>query len=243
MAIVQRLAALVIATLPLSALAEPLMLNLTTTGNVSAIDGSLYGLTPPMQTGASLTVDFATELDLSSATVTGNLFTTQPTNYFWNFGLAANGMHIGLQAGSSMPSVPNQIALQDNVLNAANVLVDVFEMTSFGSNGNTTYLVTQHLEFSPSTFEGLDAWSILALETAPLLEGTMHVSRVTEGWDATFHVTDIDADVNSFAIQFSGPGAEIPAVPEPGGYALLLAGLASVAGTRDLRRRLRQDRG
>jgi hypothetical protein len=41
-------------------------------------------------------------------------------------------------------------------------------------------------------------------------------------------------DINGFDVQFSGPGAEVHAVPEPDKYALLLAGLA---GTIVLRRR------
>ena len=94
--------------------------------------------------------------------------------------------------------------------------------------------MTAYLEFGADTFDGLDAWSILAVDDAQLLGGTIYLNRVAEGWDGTFVNSKLVADVSGFDASFAGPGAEVPAVPEPGQYALLLAGLAGMVALRCL---------
>lgn len=231
------IAALALGSLPLSALAEPLSVSTRTTGQVTTLQNSFYELGGGVQPGAPLTVDFAVETNTSMATAVDGAWTTLPQSYFDSFGVTVGGTRLDLRSASYYdPQVLNQIQLRDNVRNAAGDLVDVFELSARAHTQypNVTYSMTAHLEFGADTFDGLDAWSILAVDDAQLLGGTIYLNRVTEGWDGTFTSSSLVADVGGFDASFGGPGAEVPAVPEPGQYAMLLAGLA---GAFVLRRR------
>lgn len=233
------IAALALSSLPLSVLAEPLSVSTSTTGQVTTLNNSFHELGSGLQPGAPITVDFAGETNTSMATAGDGTWTTLPQPYFDSFGITVGGTRLGLRSPSNYdPRLLNQIQLQDNVRNAAGDLVDVFELTARAHTQyeNVTYTMTAHLEFGADTFGDLDAWSILAVDDAQLLGGTIYLNRVSEGWDGTFVRSSLVANVSGFDASFGGPGAEVPAapVPEPGQYAMLLAGLAGVLVLRHL---------
>lgn len=227
------IAALVVAALSVSVHADPLMVYTNTAARITSVHNAFPELGYGLQAGTLAGVNFENEVNLSHATADGNGLTTTPSPYAWAYGIAADGYFLGLQTPQFWggPESQNWMRLQDNVLNAAGQLVDVFELNARGATRfpDVTYSVLEHLEFAASTFNGLDAWSILALADTPLLRGTMQMQRVAEHWDATFSFSEMSADVTSFDVQFGGPGAQLPCVPEPGQYALLLAGLAAAA--------------
>lgn len=232
MSTIKWMAAMAVAALSLSAQAEPLHIYTDLTANVTAINNTFYELDNGLQPGMPIGVSFDTEDSFSPANVHGNVLTSQPTQYFWNLGLSSSGHSLGFAETYFGPPI-TQFRLEDDVRNASGDLVDVFEFNVGASLGiNLTYTLKERLEFAATTFDGLDEWSILSLANAPLLSGTLHVHRVAEGWDATFSISDLDADVTSFAARFEGPGAQIPCIPEPGQYALLLAGLAGASAWR-----------
>lgn len=229
------IAALLLGLLPVSLLANPLVVDSSTSGRITAIDkGYFYGLGGAVQIGAPITVEFHVEQNTWSPTIGPGTFTTAPQFFYHAFGVTIGSSRFDFRPPSYHdPQLANQIGLQDNVLNAAGNLVDVFELTARGRDfPNELYTMKARLEFASGTFSDPDAWSILAVEDAPLLGGTIYLNRFSEGWDATFTNDTLYADVNRFDVHFSGPAAEVPAVPEPGQYALLLAGLVAIAAVR-----------
>lgn len=222
--------ATILGLLSLHALADPLRINASASGIVTTLSGTfpdLGGGAP----GEHVVLDFEKEVSPSSSMVDGNTFTLPADSYFENFGIGAGGRYLGFRPTSgTSPESMNTIQLQDNVRNAAGDLVDVFELSVNTIIGTSVYYTTTtHLEYAPATFGPLDEWSILAVRDAPMLRGTIHLHDIAESWDGTFRTGDMMVEVNDFAIQFAGPGAVVPAVPEPVHGAMLLAGLAGVA--------------
>lgn len=224
------IAALVLGALPLSALASPLVMYSDTRGQVTAIDRSFYELGSDQQVGAPIIVNFDFETNTSFATTGPGTWATQPASAFYYFGVTVAGTHLDFPSSdtSSDPSLFNQITLRDNVRNAAGDLVDVFELSARARlrNNTASYFLDTHLEFAADTFGDPDNWSILALEEAQLTGGTLHLLRVLDREEPPFTFSHLTANLSGFDVRFDGPGTEIPAVPEPGQFALLLAGLA-----------------
>lgn len=233
------IATLFLGTLAWPALAAPLEVFTQSSGVVTSSDG-IYVPGGNQQVGAPITVWYDVEHDMSTATIENGSLTTQPYWYFRRFGLTIGGNDFDIFGNTAPFWIPHQMRLKDNVINAAGELVDVFELTSSaeGRWGLETFTVNTHLEYSPDTFNDLDAWSILALEDATLLNGTLHLLQAIEDRDATFTLYyNLYASINDFNIHVDGPGSVPPAVPEPGQLALLLAGLTGMGGAHALRRR------
>jgi len=226
------IAALVLGSLPLSVLAEPLAVYTSTSGQVTALHNSFPEFGLGLQPGMPITVDFDGEYNTSFATVESGTFTTRPGAFFYAFGVTIGGTRLDFGPPAAYdPLLLNQIQLQDNVPGAAGNLVDVFELSARAHTqyANVTYTMTAHLEFAPGTFSDLDAWSILAVEDAQLLGGTIALQRFNGSNDGTYTNGSLTADVRGFDVHFEGPGAGVHPVPEPGQYAMLLAGLAGAA--------------
>lgn len=234
MSTVKWVAALALAALSASIHAEPLFLSTRISGAVTSTDNRFFEL-GYLQAGSPVTVDFANEANFDFSTIDGGTLTSATWGEVTRLA-ASSGAHLAEfdRTGPWSAASVNQIRLQDDVVNAAGELVDVFELRLYGQmyGGYVRYSLTQHLEFAPDTFGDLDAWSVLALAHAPLLGGTMEWTRESTSWDENYSNSTLSADATGFNIQFSGPGAEVPAVPEPGQYALLLAGLAGAAALR-----------
>jgi hypothetical protein len=224
---------IIMGTLALPALAEPLRVETHTSGTVTTLTGWFAEL-GRATTGAPVVVDFEREFNSSYGALDGNTFTLPRSNYFDYFAITAGDRQVRLYPPYyNTADFLNTIQLQNDVRNAAGELVDVFELTVGASSGTTVhYTTTTRLEYAASTFGDLDAWSILAVKDAPLLAGTIHLHEVAEGWDGTIRSGDMVVEVNGFGVQFMGPGAEVPAVPEPARGAMLVAGIAGVALVR-----------
>lgn len=237
MSLAKCITTLALGVLPVFAIAEPLVAHTTTTGQVTAVNNSPYEIGAP-QPGTPITVRFDAEYNTSYPTVTPGTFTVTDWMFF-RFGITAGSTTLDLQVPPySDWRTQNAITLRDNVRNAAGDLVDVFELTA-GAHPqfpNVTYTLSTHLEYAPTTFNSLNQWSILAVEDAPLLRGTIQLDRDAEGWDGTWVFGNLRATVSGFDAQFAGPGAEVPCVPEPGQAALLLIGLLGAALMRALAR-------
>jgi|GEM_PF-2525857 len=238
------IAALVLGALPLSAFAEPLGVSTRTSGLVTSIDNHFHELGGALQPGMPIYVDFDHETNTSFATLESGTWATMPASGFFQFGVTVGSAYLGLRSPdtSGDPNLFNQFRLRDDVRNAAGELVDVFELTARAHTqyDSVTYTFSANLEFAPTTFDDLDNWSILAVQDAALLGGTLHLNRISVGWDGGWTSSDLHANVNRFDARFDGPGAVVPVpvpvpVPEPGQYALLLAGLMGMACTRALR--------
>lgn len=222
-----------------SVLAEPLTVSSQTSGVVTYSEG-IYGPGGNQQAGAPITVWYDIEHSMFGATIENGTLTTQPYSYFHRFGLTIGGADFPIFDHFAPFGMDHQMRLKDNFINAAGALVDVFELTASaqGRWGLETFTLNTHLEFRPDTFSGLDAWSILALEDATLLNGTLHLLQVIEDRDAIYtRYNNLNASINDFNVHFGGPGSVPPAVPEPGQLALLLAGLTGMGGAHALRRR------
>lgn len=230
MSSVKWIAAMILATLSLPVLADPLRITARVSGIVTTLSGSFPDLGGGA-VGANLVLDFEKEVSPSSSMIDGNTFALPRDSYFDNFTISEENIHVGfLPTPGTSPESMNTIQLQDNVRNAAGDLVDVFELSVNTIIGTSVYYTTTtHLEYAPATFGPLDEWSILAVRDAPMLRGTIHLHDIAESWDGTFRTGDMMVEVNDFAIQFAGPGTVVPAVPEPAHGAMLLAGLAGVA--------------
>jgi len=240
MSISNWIAALVLGAFPLSTLADPLGIHTGTSGRITSTD-NFPDLGGNQHAGAPVSVFFDVEYDMSLATVANGTLTTVPKWDLERFGISIGGTHLNIEPNYMAPSpwIFNGIRLQDNVRNAAGKLVDVFELHggAYTHWGIESYFVETHLEFCADTFSDLDAWSILALKDAKVLDGTLHFQRSVEGWDATWDFRHLYADIDDFDVRFDGPGAIPPPVPEPAQFALLLAGLTGMAGMHALRRR------
>lgn len=234
MSTVKWVAALALAALSASIHAEPLFLSTSISGAVTSTDNRIFEL-GYLQAGTPITVDFANEANFTFSAIDAGTLINQSMGEFTRFDVASGSHLAAFDRTPAWNNNPfNQIQLHDNVVNAAGEVVDGFELYLYGEmyGGYVRYSLVQRLEFSPDTFDGLDAWSVLALEHAPLLGGMMEWTREASSWDGPDVRGALSADVTGFSIQFSGPGAEVPAVPEPGQYALLLAGLAGAAALR-----------
>ena len=205
------------ACLPLAASADPLDIMLHLNGSVTG-------------TGTPLVQSFSTEVDTEWATLAPGSATTR-FGYFWSTALTADG-----QTRSFYPSDQyGQFALQDNFRNAAGQIVDTFDLVlpAFGSERSNA-LVTAHLEFAPDTFSAPNGQTILALPDAAILQGNYVMQAYWMDWSGGVRVDHVEGTLTSLDAEFYGPGA-VPSVPEPGQFALVLAGLTAVA----LRRRWR----
>lgn len=220
--------ALILGALTAFANAEPLVTHTVATGQISGLDQN-FSIFGNVQTGMPVSSQFDFEVNTSYALVTPGSFIMQ-TQGFHAFNMTVNGVYHQFDDYAYRPTT---IALQDDVTNSAGEVIDVLDLSTHAGT-SVLYTMTTHLEFGAATFTGLDAWSILALEDAPLLAGTIHLNYYSERYDGTFIQGNLYADIDAIGFQFTGPGADIPAVPEPGAPAMLLAGLA---GTVLLRRR------
>jgi hypothetical protein len=233
------IAALVLGALPVSAFAEPLGVNTRTSGRITSIENHFHELGGALQPGMPIYVDFDHETNTSFATLESGTWATMPASGFFRFSVTVGSSYLGLRSPdtSGDPNLFNQFRLRDDVRNAAGQLVDVFELTARAHTqyDSVTYTFSANLEFAPTTFDDLDNWSILAVQDAALLGGTLHLNRISVGWDGSSTSSDLHANVNGFDAHFDGPGAIVP-VPEPGQYALLFAGAMAMAGAQVLRR-------
>ncbi len=235
MSIVKWIAALLFAAhLPLHA--EVLTVHTDATGIITALNNQFPELGYGLPSNIPVTANVAFEFDTALATVNAGVFATKPTPYLENFDVTANGNGAGLSDPLfwGNPESWSWIRLYDNVRNAAGNLVDVFELHALGQTvwANTTYQLSEHLEFAAATFDHPDASSLLALPQARLLSGTLNVLRIAEGWDATFYISKMDAELSGFNVSLTGLDGPMPCVPEPGQYMMLLAGLAGAAAMR-----------
>lgn len=225
--------ALVLGALPVFAHAQLLDVFTETNGHVTATDGYFWELlgNGSIETGMPVSIQFNVGHWPPDATVEAGTL-TMPTWGFRSFGVSVGDAHVDIDpAPWGEPGEQNWIRLQDNVRNASGDLVDVFELTVPAMSWvyyRTHYLLTTHLEFAADTFDNLEPRSILDLEDATLLGGTLHLKRFEDRIDIPRKPANIYADVDGFAVRFAGPYTEISPVPEPSHAAMLLSGLAGV---------------
>lgn len=223
------ISALMLGALPVFAHADPLATFTTSTGQISALESEYWNF-GRVHLGTPISMQFDFEVNPSYSTVEPGVFLME-TQGFYSFNLHADGVDQYFSPDYSGPRT--MITLRDNATNAAGAVVDVLDLSAqVGDVLTERYRMATHLEFGATTFHGLDAWSILGLENAPLNAGTFHLDYYRSSYDATFVHNALDADLGNFAVRFYGPGTEVPGVPEPGALAMLLAGLAGTALVR-----------
>lgn len=223
--------------LPVCARAAPMGVYTGMTGQVTSLDHIVWELVD-LQPGTPIGVEFDVMQDPSLAEVSPGTLTMADFGYM-AMSVSSAGTRLDFPGYVAWyDKFPNAIVLRDNVRNEAGDLVDVVDISGGGIPEYSTarYTLDIHLEFASTTFGEPDAWSILAVQDAPLLAGTLHLNRYQWQMDPGPQISNLDATLNSFDMHFVGPGSEIPAVPEPDQWALLLIGLAGPAGLFGMRR-------
>ena len=225
------ISALMLGALPVLTHAEPLATFTASSGQISALESEYWNF-GRLQVGMPISVQFDFEVNTSYSKVEPGVFMMEAQG-FYTFNLTANGVDQYFTPNYTGPRT--RITLRDNATNAAGEVVDVLDLSAeVGDVSIERYRMATHLEFGATTFNGLDAWSILGLEDAPLRAGTFHLDyyRRREDPPPVSFYNGLDANLGNVDVRFYGPGTEVPSVPEPGAPAMLLAGLAGTALVR-----------